>query len=252
MLVKYIIYNPAGNITALVIGDEYSIKDRKIINDEIMRKNSEVEQVGFVSTQTPRLTMAGGEFCGNGLRCAVSYYNISSGVIEINNSNLEVGIDEDEKVWCQIPLDNANFIKIDSNLYKISIYGITIVVLKKDLDYEISASELKLKAQNIIDKYEIDDKAIGVMFCKENKIYPIVYVRDINTFFAENSCGSGTIAVSLLDAVLNNKSNNYKIMQPSGEILETYVDIGKNQNKKVILKGFIDTDNKIRKIKINK
>ena len=33
MKVKYIIYNPAVNITALVIGDKYTIEQRKIISD---------------------------------------------------------------------------------------------------------------------------------------------------------------------------------------------------------------------------
>ena len=40
MKIKYKIFNPAGNITALVIGDDYTIEERKIINDKIMERNS--------------------------------------------------------------------------------------------------------------------------------------------------------------------------------------------------------------------
>ena len=51
MEIKYIIYNPAGNITALVIGDDYNLEQRKQINDAIMNKELNVEQVGFLSKE---------------------------------------------------------------------------------------------------------------------------------------------------------------------------------------------------------
>ena len=38
MKVDYIIYNPNGNITALVLDDKYSKHEKKKINDEIMKK----------------------------------------------------------------------------------------------------------------------------------------------------------------------------------------------------------------------
>jgi len=59
MIVRYKIYNPAGNITALVIGDEYSLEQRKLINSKIMEKEIDVEQVGFLSQERMKLTMAG-------------------------------------------------------------------------------------------------------------------------------------------------------------------------------------------------
>ena len=74
MKIKFKIYNPAGNITALVIGDKYSLEERKIINNKIMSEDSRIEQVGFVSETEKRLTMAGGEFCGNATRSAILYY----------------------------------------------------------------------------------------------------------------------------------------------------------------------------------
>ena len=43
MDIKYKIYNPSGNITALVIGDNYTKEQRKIINDEIMSVDKAVE-----------------------------------------------------------------------------------------------------------------------------------------------------------------------------------------------------------------
>lgn len=63
--VNYKILNPGGNKTAIVIGNEYSTKDKKEINDEILKENPEVEQVGFIDTKENKLEMAGGEFCIN-------------------------------------------------------------------------------------------------------------------------------------------------------------------------------------------
>ena len=108
MKVEYKVYNPAGNITALVIGDKYNLEERKIINNAIMKREPEVEQVGFLSEEKYKLTMAGGEFCGNATRCAVMYYMTQkkSISIEINNQKLKAGLDKSENIWCEIPIKN--------------------------------------------------------------------------------------------------------------------------------------------------
>lgn len=73
--VKYKIYNPGGNITALVNGSDYTANQKKLINKMIMENNSQVEQVGFLNNKINRLEMAGGEFCINATRCAIYEYS---------------------------------------------------------------------------------------------------------------------------------------------------------------------------------
>ena len=82
---KYSIFNPTGNITALV---ESFIEPDKILlaADEIMRLHPEVEQVGFVrfpESFDPAcdiiLHMAGGEFCGNASMCAAAFLLLNDG-----------------------------------------------------------------------------------------------------------------------------------------------------------------------------
>lgn len=111
---------------------------------------------------------------------------------------------------------------------------------------------MKQSAINLIQKYNLEDDAIGVMFVDsvENiiKIYPIVWVKKIDTLFSENACGSGTIAVTMLESWLKKSSNKYSVLQPSGDILRTEIDIEDDIVKRAILKGKIKTDNKIRKI----
>jgi histidine racemase len=103
---KYIIYDPGGNKTAFVIGDYY--KNKKEINDIILSKHKDVEQVGFISTKENKLTMAGGEFCGNATRCAAYYYlKGKEGTIKINvsgtNKLIMGGVDNLGNAFSQIP-----------------------------------------------------------------------------------------------------------------------------------------------------
>ena len=74
MDIRYQIFDPSGNITALVEGDRFTPEERIRINDAIMAKHADVEQVGFLSTGTPEMTMAGGEFCGNATRSSILAY----------------------------------------------------------------------------------------------------------------------------------------------------------------------------------
>ncbi|MGM9970699.1 MAG: hypothetical protein ACI35S_09940 [Anaeroplasma sp.] len=250
MKIEYKLYNPAGNVTALVIGDKYNLKQRKLINYIIMEKESNVEQVGFLSREKAKLTMAGGEFCGNAARCATLHYigkenNIE---LEINNIIVKTGIDKNKKIWCEIPIEEYKIIKLQNKIYKIILKGITLLVIKENIRYK----NLKQKAINIIKNYNINDDAIGVIFAEKKekyiKIYPVVLVQKIDTIFLENACGSGTIAVSMLESLLEGKSNKYSIKQPSEEFLETEIIIINGIIKKAILKGKIKADNKIRKI----
>jgi len=252
MEVKYIIYNPAGNITALVIGDDYNLEQRKQINDAIMKKELNVEQVGFLSKEKIKLTMAGGEFCGNATRCAALYYIKKKRRIEleINKQKIKTGIDQNRNIWCEIPIEGYQILKLKNGIYKVILKGITILVVKNEQDY----IDLKEKSKKIIKKYNIDDNAVGVMFVnkmKEDiKIYPIVWVKEVDTLFYENACGSGTIAVTMIESILRNKSGSYCVMQPSGDILETTIILENGRITKAILKGRIDTDNEIKEINI--
>ena len=216
MNISYKIFNPAGNITALVLGDEYNLEQKKLINKKIMEQEPKVEQVGFISQKYKRLTMAGGEFCGNATRCATLYYieKQQSIELEINNNKIKAGINEKEEVWCKIPIEQYKIIKIHKNIYKVLLKGITILVVNDIKNYK----NFKQNARGLIKKYNLDDDAVGVMFVDrvENiiKIYPIVWVREIDTLFFENACGSGTIAVAMLESWLTNTSREYHVMQP--------------------------------------
>lgn len=253
MKIKYKVYNPAGNITALVLGDNYSLEERKIINDKIMEEDSRIEQVGFVSETEKRLTMAGGEFCGNATRCAIAYYDIKEKEnIMINNQVIKGG-KKDDNIWCEIPINEYKFDMVEEDTYKVKLEGITMIIVKEKLSGNYLSKNLKEEGMKIINKYKVLDDAVGVIFTEKTdrlKIYPVVWVKDIDTMFLENACGSGTIATSMVESVLENKSNTYQLMQPSGEILETNIKLENGIVTKAILKGKISEEKEIKELTI--
>ena len=245
MNVDYIIYNPNGNITAIVLDDKYSKQEKKKINDEIMKKEKEVEQVGFISNTEFKLTMAGDEFCGNATRCAISYYSKNkkedikikvSGTTRILNG----GIEEDNNVWTEIPVEQE-FDKVDDKTYIVRMDGIKHILVKNE-------EPRKEQAINLINKYKDDNKAIGCIFINEKeegiKIDPFIWVKDIDILFYENSCGSGTACAGML--YLNEKRSYINVLQPSGDTIKVFAD---NKNKIYIL-GKVNTDGVIRNIEI--
>ena len=245
MKVKYKIYNPSGNITALVIGDEYTKEEKKIINDKIMEENHEVEQVGFVSLKENKISMAGGEFCGNATRCACKYYlentKIDNLEIVINNYLIKSGIYRGGEIWCEIPILTNNELteNIEDSITKVNLSGITILVIEK-IDLSQDLEELTI---SYIEKFNLkDEQAVGCIFLKEKlEIIPVVWVKEIDTLFVENSCGSGSIGVAIVES-LKGVQNKFKIKQPSNKFLK--VEVCDNLEK-VILSGDIEElDNK--------
>ena len=104
--ISYSIYRPAGNDTALVSGTDFSKEEKKIINDAIMEKHANVEQVGFVNIDgKEELQMAGGEFCGNATRStAYHYLNGRPGRVEIcvnGEDMIMAGVDSEGKFYYQ-------------------------------------------------------------------------------------------------------------------------------------------------------
>ena len=83
MDIKYSIFDPTGNITALV-ETRVDTAEQPPTADAIMREHPQVEQVGFVYFVPGRpvpamLRMAGGEFCGNATMSAAALYLLRSG-----------------------------------------------------------------------------------------------------------------------------------------------------------------------------
>jgi diaminopimelate epimerase len=105
--IRYYIFDPTGNITALV-ETEVPVDRQPEIAAQIMQKHPEVEQVGYVCYEDASVSdvseavkdnsdrqgssavtckdcsaqvsmrMAGGEFCGNATMCAAAWYALKT------------------------------------------------------------------------------------------------------------------------------------------------------------------------------
>ena len=171
---KYYLFNPTGNITALIEDGNAS---------EIMKMEPNCEQAGYIGKKAGAdisLSMAGGEFCGNATMCAayltgktdVKVHVEGTGIVNvrINGNTGEVEMPEVREITT---LNGYPLVRFK---------GIDHVIIEDDLD------------SSLIEKWCIGE-AMGFMYLNGNNLKPLVYVKSIQTLFYENSCASGTAAV---------------------------------------------------------
>lgn len=265
--INYILYSPCGNDTGLVIGSNFTDFDKRQINDKIMDLHPDVEQVGFLSTNSYELNMAGGEFCGNATRSSAYYYlHGKKGSINIKVSGtsgyIKSGVEANGNAWAQIPIYTGSDVvtTLSNNIKSVKLKGITHIILSlkassKYLDIIYKDNEqLKNISKQIRKDFNIDDSAVGVIFQEEVnnalKIHPIVWVKSIDTCFYETACGSGTAATSILKSLEVSGSISLDLLQPSGKIITAKTTFENNKVTDCIISGQVFTDNIIRTLEI--
>lgn len=221
-LPHYVVLWPGGNTTALVTEvvprSEYARMAR-----EIMEKNKEIEQVGYLEcpdedTAACHLQMMGGEFCMNATRAAAFHhakkYGISKLHIETSGSDKLVQV-EVEGDTTHITLPGEFYIKSTKkdNYTVIDLSGIRHLITSGSFNEE-SARQL---IQENKDEYE----AVGVIYTSVDGdkivIDPLVWVRGTDTFVRETGCGSGSIAAAIAAHQNNPGIKRFSVMQPSNE-----------------------------------
>jgi len=200
MLVKYSLFDPSGNITALVESDVPAEK-RKQIADEIMKAEPSCEQVGFVSDlgeNEVMLEMTGGEFCGNATMCAAILGGTGNVTVKICNDKYTVSVEEKSmrSYYCSVCF---------ADLPK----GIVHTVLEDEPVKEDAEKRIKSMQGN---------EARGLMFLNGNKLTPLVYVPLADTLFWENSCASGSICTGKYLFEKNKRPIDIDLEQPGGII----------------------------------
>ncbi|HEX8965259.1 MAG TPA: hypothetical protein VF820_02415, partial [Patescibacteria group bacterium] len=208
------IISPGGNNTALIEG-LFSPSERKQINKKIMQIYPTVEQIGFYRYDEEKnlanLEMAGGEFCGNACR-SLAYLLIKStyGKLKIKSSGtnqiIKAGMNKGYS-YTQIPVNNLfeNIKKINKNIWQVTLEGITHLILYEKSPI-IDINGIKKFGMDLLNKTKLSEteKAAGVMIVTEDrKLFPVVWVRDIQTLFLETSCASGTSAIAALELYKN-------------------------------------------------
>ena len=206
---KYSIFDPTGNITALVETD-IAAPYRPAAAAAVMERHPEVEQVGFVQFTGDkdiqvRLNMAGGEFCGNATMSAASLFIMRSGDLPGNEKQRTVYVDAsgvDQPVRVDLMNTNGSGICVhmpqalgveeaslapDSkepgsligkmllgSLPLVRLPGISHLIIESD-SFLYSMKNSKETAENIARLFcdEIKAEGLGIMFLDQIRPYEV-------------------------------------------------------------------------------
>ncbi len=198
---KFLIAN--GNST-LLGWDCPSWKRKKLIKKYL----GEVEHLGFVSVKSglPNLEMMGNELCINATLALASQLRREG---ELLTSGAEK------------PIFYKNLKYKTSIKISLSYKAINNIVILSGIGFIFLKSKIKSQKEflsKLCKKFDLP--AFGVIYLKENRIEPYVYVQETNTLVKETACGSGSIAFSILTGVKN-------VIQPTGKTIRVLRD--KNQ-----------------------
>lgn len=208
------VYNPGGNLTALVENLDGSILKSnyaEIANSKM--ESLDVEQVAFIELEDNmyKCAMMGGELCINAIRSLGKYLYDATGAADFSvmSSGLQDVVSVNAESWVTVTLPkNFTIKKVRENLSLVEMQGIAHFVLITDSF--MSDARMRQYIDELIiavDGYP----AIGLINVVDSKIKPLVYVKDTNTFIFETGCASGSIAAALVRG-----ESVATIVQPSG------------------------------------
>ena len=249
---KYCIFDPTGNITALV-ETAVDIADQPAAASHIMELEPDVEQVGFISyAEDPAagvapvsLRMAGGEFCGNATMCAAALFAIRSGLqggavpvkvwgisapfevmlerqAALNYSaavRIPPALDMDELRLADGMLPGSDSLSLPI----VRMEGISHVIIEPDSGF-FGLKDDPALAETLLRGWcgVLGAECLGMMFLGEGAairpMIPLVYVPGADTMFWENSCASGSAAAGMYLAAKAGAPVDVTFDEPAGRM----------------------------------
>lgn len=263
---EYRVFDPTGNITALV-ETQVDPADQPAAASWIMAQNPEVEQVGFVTfaaagagapvADVPvSLRMAGGEFCGNATMCSAALYMIVNDMPGEANVKVRVSGTKEPLDVRLVRRDAVSFdaavtmppaVGIDElklsdgmlpgndvlRLPVVRMEGIAHVIIEPDSGF-FGLKDDSALAETLLRGWcgVLGAECLGMMFLDEGKgvraLTPLVYVPGADTMFWENSCASGSAAAGMYLAAKEGKPVDVTFSEPAGSLRVTSdPDIGR-------------------------
>jgi diaminopimelate epimerase len=240
--------DPAGNITIFVL-DAVAAEERRAVAAVLLQSPSlAAEQVGFVERETggcrghsgtARLTMAGGEFCGNAARSFGFYAALragsrGAGVIDIAISGASTPLSVEFDIQrvngehaggtarARLPLPRARkTLRYAGRSLPLYVFdGIHhAIVPEEGFDNEHKKeifADLKERAEEIVGKAD----AFGTLFFDRARVFctPLVGVESVNSLVFEKSCGSGTAALACEYFLASERGGEIVVNEPGGTL----------------------------------
>ena len=252
---KYYIFDPTGNITALVESG-VAAADQPAVAMRIMERHPDVEQVGFVTyadddaasagAAPVSLRMAGGEFCGNATMCTAALYMIrknmpGSAVVRVRVSGaaepLEVQLRRKDAVSFDAAVTMPPAVGIDElkladgmlqgsdslSLPIVRMEGIAHVIIEPDSGF-FGLKDDPALAETLLRGWcgVLGAECLGMMFLGDGAalrpLTPLVYVPGADTMFWENSCASGSAAAGIYLAAQAGTPVDVTFDEPAGRL----------------------------------
>ncbi len=234
---RYRIFDPTGNVTALV-EDAVEPALQPEAAAEIMRLHPEVEQVGFVSLSggLPSLRMAGGEFCGNASMSAAALLAMEkdlpmpavielsvSGAPEVVAVRLEQRQGETFRAAVRMPAAKAvecrsfSYEVLRGELTVVQMEGISHILVEPDSPF-FSLLTDRAAAETAVRLWcgELKADGLGLLFLFGDSLTPLVFVPGCDTVFWETSCASGTAAAGMALALETGRRIDRTFSEPGG------------------------------------
>lgn len=251
--IRYAIFDPTGNITALVEDavDEGAQPD---VARRLMGLHPEVEQVGFVSGMGQegvragegpqlRLRMAGGEFCGNASLCAAALCVLRSAsrrrdhrvrlAVSGTTDVVEVRLRRDMPglFFGSIRMPSSRAIErivlraagLSCEVPVVHLEGISHALIEQDSPF-FSLLRDRLEAERAARSWcaELAVAGLGLMFSQGEgpmqRLTPLVYVPIADTLFWESSCASGSAALGMHLATSRGSAVEVALDEPGGSL----------------------------------
>lgn len=239
MTIDYLVADPSGNTTILVLTPVAKAQHSSLAAQLLALPGIEAEQVGYVSREAGkplRVYMMGGEFCGNASRSAAAWALAcdggEQGVYDVSCSGCDAVLpakvarkgEGTYEAFIEMPYPedvSGILIAVDdfpARFFRVDLPGIThfvhFVPSLEGLDKEKYWAIL----QDYVDGEDLP--AYGLVLCdtKKGEMIPAVYVRDTDTLYWENSCGSGSAAVAAALACTTHKNVACYMKQPGGTL----------------------------------
>ena len=240
---RYSIFDPTGNITALVESpvDETA---QIAVAASIMARHAAVEQVGFVrfpddGTARAVLRMAGGEFCANASMSAAALCAMRRGLcggeiaLAVSGAEETVAVrlkqEEDGGFLAAVRMPAAHEITtipfacggLSGTVPLVRMEGIDHAVLTPDCPF-FALRDTPSAAEEAVRELcaSLSAVCLGLMFLEgagmRRRLTPLVYVPGSNTIFWESSCASGSAAVGMLLARRSGERTELELIEPGG------------------------------------
>lgn len=247
---RYSIFDPSGNITALV-ESPCALERQPRVAARIMERHAEVEQVGFVRLFPAKddiqaeLRMAGGEFCGNASMCAAALFAQRSDagaceqdvVLRVSGAEKPVHVhlaqraDGSFDAAADMPraqkLERVElaFGTLRASVPVVHLSGISHAIIEEGSPF-FALLDKRSAAEQAVRSWchELGCDGLGLMFVADGQgqgqreLTPLVYVPGSNTVFWEGSCASGSSAAGLFFSAELGEPADLVFRQPSGTL----------------------------------